>query len=488
MRLKSAVILLVVFMLGSVPSSAQEYPLREVRAAWVTCAFNLDWPRTRATTPQQAQKQQQELLDILDKLQEANFNTVLFQTRLRGDVIYESNIEAYSNILTGTSGQNPFYDPLAFCVEECHKRGMECHAWMVAIPLGDSRQIRRLGNKSVTKTHPALAVQHRGAYYLNPGHPETKVYLMSLIKEVVSNYDVDGVHLDYLRYPSPQNRFPDNALFKKYAKGRSLAQWRRDNITEILRYVYKGVKALKPWVKVSTSPIGKYDDTPRYSSKGWNALVTVSQDVKGWLAEGIQDQIYPMIYFRGENFYPFLLDYIEASKGRQVIAGLGTYFLDPGEGDWSLDDIQRQMLFSRRQGGAGQSQYRVEFVTRNQKGVYDLLKDLYRYPALIPAMPWIDDKAPQAPTLLKEERSKDGYVTLSWQASLDDDTRNAPTYAVYGSDTYPVDTSKAENLIASGIRSCSYTHYPILPWMVKKHYAVTALDRSGNQSQACQEP
>lgn len=489
MRLKipTIFVLLLFLALGTTRSQAQEYPLREVRAAWVTSAFNLDWPRTRATTPQQAQKQQQELLDILDKLQEARFNTVLFQTRLRGDVVYDSSIEAYSDVLTGTPGKNPYYDPLAFAVQECHKRGMECHAWIVAIPLGDSRQVRRLGNKSVTKTHAALTVQYRGAYYLNPGHPDTKTYLMSLIKEVVTGYDVDGVHLDYLRYPSPQSRFPDNAQFKKYAHGRSLAQWRRDNITEILRYVYKGIKALKPWVKVSTSPIGKYADTPRYSSKGWNALVTVSQDVKGWLAEGIQDQIYPMIYFKGNNFYPFLLDYLESSGGRQVIAGLGTYFLDPKEGDWSLEDIQRQMLFSRRNGASGQSQYRVEFVTRNQKGIYDLLKDLYRYPALVPAMPWIDDKAPEAPTHLEAERSLDGYVTLTWQPSRDDD-QNAPTYAIYGSDSYPVDTSKAENLIASGIRSCTYTHYPTFVWMTKKHYAVTALDRSGNQSEACQTP
>ncbi len=488
-RLNPAVFLLILLtLLFTAPSKAQEYPLREVRAAWVTSAFNLDWPRTRATSPQMAIRQQQELLDILDKLKDANFNTVLFQTRLRGDVVYDSGIEAYSSVLTGTSDKNPYYDPLAFAVEECHKRGMECHAWMVAIPLGDRRQVQRLGKKSVTKTHPALAVQHRGAYYLNPGHPDTKVYLMSLIKEVVSRYDVDGIHLDYLRYPSPQSRFPDNAQYKKYANGRSLAQWRRDNITEILRYVYKGVKALKPWVKVSTSPIGKYADTPRYSSKGWNALVTVNQDVKGWLAEGIQDQIYPMIYFKGNNFYPFLQDYIESSSGRQVIAGQGTYFLDPKEGDWALEDIHRQILFSRNQGGAGQSQYRVEFVTKNQKGVYDLLKELYRYPALVPPMPWIDDTPPSAPTGLKEERNPDGYVTLSWQAAKDDETRTAPTYAIYGSDTYPVDTSKAENLIATGIRSLSYTHYPMLSFLTKKHYAVTAVDRSGNQSQACQIP
>lgn len=119
---------------------------------------------------------------------------------------------------------------------------------------------------------------------------------MSLVREVVERYDVDGIHFDYLRYPENAPRFPDSYDYRKYSKGRSLAQWRRDNLTEIVRYIYKGVKAMKPWVKVSTCPVGKYKDTSRYPSRGWNAFHTVYQDVQGWLGEGIQDQIYPMLY------------------------------------------------------------------------------------------------------------------------------------------------------------------------------------------------
>ena len=276
--------------------SAQPAPKYEVRAAWITAVYGLDWPRTKATTPASIQKQKEELVEILDKLKEANFNTVLFQARTRGDVLYKSDIEPYNSILTGKSGKDPGYDPLAFAVEECHKRGMECHAWMVTIPLGGRKHVASLGKQSVTRRQPKICVPYKREYFLNPGNPKTKEYLMSLVKEVVERYDVDGVHFDYLRYPERAFRFPDSYDYRKYGNGRSLDQWRRDNITEILRYIYKGVKQLKPWVKVSTCPVGKYRDTSRYSSKGWNAFHVVYQDVQGWLGEGIQDQIYPMMY------------------------------------------------------------------------------------------------------------------------------------------------------------------------------------------------
>ena len=193
-----------------------QFPKHEVRAAWVTAVYGLDWPRTRATTPEAVRRQQAELTDILDRLKAAHFNTVLFQTRTRGDVLYRSDIEPFNAILTGEPGGDPGYDPLAFAVEECHKRGMECHAWMVAIPLGNRKHVASLGKESVTKKHPDLCVLYKRSYYLNPGHPQAKEYLMSLVREVVERYDIDGVHFDYLRYPTRPLRFPDRYDFRKY--------------------------------------------------------------------------------------------------------------------------------------------------------------------------------------------------------------------------------------------------------------------------------
>ena len=467
--------------------SLDGHPKQEVRAAWITTAYGLDWPKTRATSADTRQKQQQELIEMLDKLKAAHFNTILFQVRTRGEVFYNSHTEPMSSLLTGRINGSPGYDPLQFMVDECHKRGMECHAWIVTIPLGGRRQMTSLGKQAVTSKQPGITLLYRGEYFLDPGNPKTKEYLMKLVNEILQGYDVDGVHFDYLRYPEHLRQFPDQRQFRRDAHGRSYAQWHLDNITEIVRYLYKGVKAQKPWVKVSTSPVGKSHDLTRYSSKGWNALETVSQDVQGLLGEGIQDQIYPMMYFSGNNFYPFALDWQEQSNGRQVIPGLGIYFLDPKEGDWSIEEIERQINFTRNQGLSGQGHYRVQYLMDNAKGLYDrLYYQYYSYPALIPSMPWLDSIAPSAPSALNKEVETDGYTHLSWQASTDNDSQNSPMYVIYASDSYPVDTTVASNIIAQRITETHYTYAPIAPWDQKLYFAVTAIDRYGNESEAVQ--
>lgn len=209
---------------------------------------------------------------------------------------------------------------------------------------------------------------------------------------------------------------------------------------------------------------------------------------QGWLGEGIQDQIYPMLYFRGNHFYPFALDWQEQSNGRQIIPGLGIYFLDPSEGNWTLDEIERQMHFIRAHGLAGEAHYRVKYLMDNTQGLYDALEeDFYTAPALQPAMPWIDNAAPTPPSGLTVETPENGYWKLSWQPATDNDKQNAPMYVIYGSDTYPVDTSNPENILAQRVQGTEYTYAPIRPWTARKYFAVTAIDRCGNESEAIQQ-
>lgn len=484
--MKRAIFLCLWTVLACTLAHAQ--PKQEVRAAWLATAYGLDWPRTRADSPEKMRRQQADLLSILDKLKAANFNTVLFQARSRDDVYYYSKIEPMSQWMTDKIAGDPGYDPLSFVVEECHKRGMECYAWVVAIPLGSKRHVAALGKRSALYHTSGICTPYKTEYFLNPARPDTKVYLMDLCREMAENYDIDGFVFDYLRYPEYcGDRFPDVRDFKKSGSGLSLSEWRRNNITEIMRYLYNGIKAIKPWLKVCSCPIGKYKDVSRYTSRGWNAFDAVYQDPEKWMKEGIQDQIFPMMYFRGDNFYPFALDWNEQSGGRHVIPALGTYFLLPNEGNWRLEDIVRQINFVRNNKLAGESHFRLEFLMKNTKGVYDALAhDKYLWPALQPAMTWQDSVPPTAPFDLKVKHEED-HIQLTWKAARDNDLRNAPLYVVYASDTYPVDTTKPENIIAQRVRGTKYVYMPIEPWKTKNYFAVTAVDRYGNEGKPIQE-
>ena len=477
--MRTFLIFLIISLLAIMQAEAQ--PKHEIRATWITTLGGMDWPRNKATNPSGIEKQKQELCHILDQLKEANFNTVMLQTRLRGDLIYPSSIETFPEALTGRTGRNPGYDPLAFAIEECHKRGMELHAWIVTIPAGNNRQVKLLGKHSIVRKNRKICKQHDGAWYLDPGHPETANYLASITNEIVSRYDVDGIHFDYIRYPENARRFPDKETHRKYGKGKDLKQWRRDNITSIARRLHQEVKQLKPWVKVSSSPVGKFRDTNRYSSLGWNAYETVYQDAQGWLEEGIHDALFPMMYFKDNHFYPFALDWQENKHGRWVVPGLGIYFLSPKEKDWPLHEISQQMYFTRQIGLDGHAYFRNRFLLDNVKGVFDEVKhEFYTSPSLVPPMTWQDSIPPTTPTQPVFQQETDGSIRLSWKASKDNDDLPV-SYHLYGSSVYPVDTDDARNLLGTYIKDNEITSNG---WKGKRYFAITSTDRYGNESQA----
>jgi uncharacterized lipoprotein YddW (UPF0748 family) len=457
-------------------------PKCEVRATWLTTLGGMDWPRAKATGAEGIARQKRELTDILDRLQRAGFNTVLMQTRLRGDVIYPSQIETWAESLTGHTGKNPGYDPLAFAIEECHRRGMELHAWVVTIPAGNTRQVKLLGKQSVVKKQRAMCKLFKDNWYLDPGNPATADYLSSLVKEIVSRYDVDGIHFDYIRYPEQGEKFPDADTFRRYGKGKDLRTWRRDNVTRIVRRLYTDIKQLKPWVKVTSAPVGKFQDTNRYSSKGWNAYSAVYQDAQGWLKEGIHDGLFPMMYFRGNHFYPFALDWQEHCSGRWIVPGLGVYFLSEREGNWPLDELVRQIAFTRRIGLQGQAYFRNRFLLDNVKGVLDELEErIYPYLAVVPPMTWMGASAPAAPTSAHCTLQPEGSVELTWEASST--ASSEPVYyRLYASDNYPVDTNDGRNLLETRFTGTQYTYRPQTPWTLRRYYAVTAVNRYGIES------
>jgi hypothetical protein len=237
------------------------------------------------------------------------------------------------------------------------------------------------------------------------------------------------------------------------------------------------VKALKPWVKVSTSPVGKYDDTTRYPSRGWNAYDAVKQDVAGWLGEGIQDQIFPMMYFKGNNFYPFAVNWKEFSYGRIIAPGLAVYMLHPRERDWAQDVITREMSVLREM-HLGHTFFRSKFLTDNTKGIYSFTKEFNATPALVPPMTWLNRRAPLQPRTLQVQR---GMTTdrLSWSGVNNNSKDEYILYNVYASEEYPVDDQNPANMIAIRLRGNSV----VVPHGGRNlHYAVTAIDRYGNES------
>lgn len=477
-------IFLLVFLSVStavLPLKAQ--PKHEIRATWLTTLGGLDWPTTKANTPQRRLKQQQELCDLLDRLKEAHFNTVLYQARIRGDVAYPSKYEAFTEAFTGHAGQDPGYDPLAFTIEECHKRGMELHAWVVTIPVGNERQIRTLGTKNVVRQHPKLCKKYHNVWYLDPGQPGTADYLSGIVTEIVSRYDVDGIHFDYIRYPEHSPKFPDKDTYRRYGQQQDWKDWRRNNITRIVRRLYTDIKRLKPWVKVSSSPVGKYNDTRRYTSKGWNAYDIVFQDAQLWIQQGIHDALFPMMYFQGNHFYPFAIDWKEHDNHRWIVPGLGIYFLHPSEGKWKLDEVVRQLYFLRSIQADGQAYFRNRFLMDNTQGLMDEIKDeFYTAPAVWPAMTWQDSIPPTVPTG-PTLRFEDGVTQLGWNASTDNSIPFSVYYRIYASNSYPVDTEQASTLVEARVADTCFTYRPSAPWLQKIYWAVTAVDRYGNESQ-----
>ena len=456
---------LLIMLLASLCAVAQ--PKHEVRAVWLTTIGGIDWPHSYAQSARSIERQKDELRHILDQLQQVGINTVLLQTRVRGTTIYPSDYEPWDGCLSGFPGKSPGYDALKFAIDECHKRGMELHAWMVTIPLG---KWDALGCRQLRKKMPRNIIKIKADGYLNPESQQTADYLASLCAEVTKRYDIDGIHLDYIRYPE------DMPKLKTLDR-----QCGRNNITRIVSAISRRVKSLKPWVKMSCSPIGKYDNTTRYWSHGWNANTTVCQDAVAWLRDGLMDELFPMMYFRDNHFFPFALDWKEQSHGRIVVPGLGIYFMSPRERDWPLSDITRELEVLRHI-GLGHAYFRSKFFTDDTKGIYTYAKNNFcRYPSLVPPMTWASRHKPEMPYGLSLSNVANNVAQLSWHHAEKDTTMMM--FNIYASKKYPVDTEDARNLVAIRRQGRQL----LVPNDGCTYYAVTATDRYGNESRALQE-
>lgn len=479
----------ILFLTTSFPALTQSLPpKREFRGAWIATVINLDWPTSPFSTPE---TQRAELVRLLDELQAHNVNAVIFQVRSEADAMYASTLEPWSYWLTGGQGMppSPFYDPLEFAIQEAHKRGMELHAWFN--PYRVSREVGNYPNdpQHVSVQHPDWVIQISTIKILDPGLPQARQHITNVVMDVVSRYDVDGVHFDDYFYPYPPNQIgnQDAATFANYSRGfTNLGDWRRDNVNLLIQTIHDSIQAVKPYVKFGMSPFGIWKNGVPSGITGLDAYNTIYCDAVTWLQRQIVDYITPQLYwpFGGGQDYGKLMPWWGTQRNqRHFYPGQAIYRAV----NWPQNEIPRQVRANRANANVqGSIMFRALFFRDNAKGFADSLRtDLFRYPALPPVMAWKDAVAPNAPQNLRYERlASGGPAALQWdEPAVAGDGDTAARYVVYHFTTLninPITLGDPSRIVAiTGDKAAT----PKTPTDNGPHYYVaTALDHNSNES------
>jgi uncharacterized lipoprotein YddW (UPF0748 family) len=486
------------FILSSGLFAQSMPPKIEMRAAWIATVVNLDWPNSPSNSTEQ---QKQQLIDLLDHLKSTNVNTIIFQIRTECDALYSSAHEPWSYWLTGSQGTPPmpYYDPLEFAVEEAHKRGMEIHAWFN--PYRADRQVTNSYPKSashITNTHPDWIFQTGTAKYLNPGIREVRQLIKKVVGDVVSRYDVDGVHMDDYFYPYPPNNMTANATnnalddsaFAADPRGfTNKNDWRRDNINLMVQEVYDTIQAVKPYIKFGISPFGIWKNGVPTGIVGMDAYNVIYADAMAWLKDHSVDYLTPQLYwpFGGGQDYaklqPWWADSVDF-YGRHYYPGHAFYRVP----NWTNpSELPNQIRLDRSNPKVdGGVFFRAKNFPENPKGVTDTLKnDLYRYLSILPPMAWKDIVPPNPPQNLRFERLPNGQAGVAWNLpQIASDGDSASRYVVYrfnNSNIQPSDLNNPANIYNVEGRRFSVPGEPPNP-QGPYYFVVTSLDRNYNES------
>ncbi len=390
----------------------------EFRAAWLTTAYKLDWPGTVTG----ASAQQSYLVSLIDKIYNLNMNVVLFQGMTSAAAFYHSDLLPWTDYLTGTQGQDPGYDPLQVAIDAAHSKGMELHIWMNPLRVGSATGTYASNHPAVL--HPSWYSTYGGVRYWNPGLPEVRQFLVSVVREVIKNYDVDGVHFDDYFYPdglkSSPGTWDDSQAYAQYGNGLTLNQWREKNIDMMVQEIYNGVKEEDPTVLFGISPSGQIA----------NALALYANPVT-WLTNKWVDYLAPQMYWQiGHSTADFaaLASYWQAnSSGVGIIPGLAAYRL--GESGFpNLSEFLNEVTICRNYSTMkGNCWFRTEHITSvsdvglNTVSFSTYLKtNIYKYRALVPKLGVNSSAIPSAPVVTLTQKS------ISWAP-----VTNATAYAVF---------------------------------------------------------
>lgn len=455
-----------------VPQIHAEEQKREMRAAWLATVSNIDWPSERGTSAAVINRQKQSLIDYLDGFARTNMNAVCIQVRSMCDAMYQSSYEPWSSYLTGSRGANPGWDPLAFAVEECHKRGIECHAWVNPYRYAN-------GSPSTWNTAQDQALRNSGILLtytnssgttttvLNPGLPASRERIVNVCREMIENYDIDGIIFDDYFYPSgiPANSSAaDYNLWRNSGSTLSFANWRRAQVNQMVADVFNMVQATKPQVRFAIGPAGvagtastsasQHGVNPCPTGSDWQ-YTSLFSDPLAWLEEGTIDYISPQLYWkRNHSTNPFgpltqWWSYIAKHFGRHHYASQNIYFMDnDGNNLTSWQEIVAQVQLSRQyteNNAPGVNFYSSRYINGPRfsgLGNY-LVQTIFPKKALPPALEWKPKDNLDTPTDLA---LNDG--TLSWSGVEGELVK----YAIYAIPT-SVDVSTITSQQFEGIKS-----------------------------------
>ena len=496
-------LVMAVALTAGVGAKAEEALKREMRAAWVATVWGIDWPKsTNAAT------QRNEMIAYLDNLQAQNFNAIFFQVRSMCDAMYQSSYEPWSSYLTGTRGKNPGYDPLAFIVEECHARGIQCHAWVNPYRWSTGSNWNTAQDQALKNSGMLLAYTNGNTTttILNPGLPATRERIVNVIREIITNYDVDGVVFDDYFYPNgipTTNKAEDYNLWNDSNVDMTFADWRRNNVNMMVADVYNMIQEVKPEIRFGISPAGvagtrstsasQHGVTPCPTGSDWQ-YNGIFSDPLAWLEQGTIDYISPQLYWQTNHatnpFGPLTKwwSYVANHFGRQHFASHSISFLAEGNNtasSWA--EIVDQIDYSRQyteNNAPGVVLYSAKNINGNNGGVGGLgnylLANEFQKPAMIPALTWKTAPGYNAPAGL----ALDGN-NLTWNAQAG----TLVKYSVYGVPSdMTVDEAMStayDGIMSDYLLGVTYSPSYTLPsdYQSGYWYAVCVIDGYGNESE-----
>ena len=397
----------------------------EFRALWIATVANIDWPSKRGLS---ADQQRQEMKQIVATARRLKLNALVLQVRPSADAIYPSNLEPWTEYLSGVQGvaTAPNYDPLAEWIALAHSEGMELHAWFNPYRTRHNTAASAPAANHVSKWLPLAVKPYGNMQWMDPGEPDAARHTLAVITDVVRRYDIDGVHLDDYFYPYPVKAqplaapegaglpkadelpdldFPDEPSWQRYKKDNgklARADWRRDNINQLVKTLYREVHATKPWIKVGISPFGlpRPDRRPA-GITGFSQYDKLYADVEYWLEQGWLDYLAPQLYWpiaQEAQAFPVLLRYWASinKQSRHLWPGLFTSRIDDSDTSWSPAEIVRQIALLRNQSGAtGHVHFSAAALVQNRRGISDALAaSSYVSEARVPDTPWLASRPP----------------------------------------------------------------------------------------------